>query len=329
MTRLEVIEFYKVPKPVRRSKKWLAVTGLVLALGLFFMQQKGAGAKGWTATCGVLWENFFDQSAATQARSGVSYGVNYKEGQGLSVQATQDFPVKVQVDGATVVTRAAMPRLTDILKNAGVELGPNDRAEAKFSTDTGKLAEIEVIRVRRQVVTESVQITPPVHTVRDYFLAPGTTVVMDNGEPGVTLRKSEVSTENGVEVSRHSISEDILTEARPKVVDCGVATTPADRLTASRSDLLTRTSRVLSVEATAYTHTGSRTASGVYPYVGGVAVDTRVIPLGTRLYIDGYGPAKAVDTGGAIKGQRVDLFFDTKIECLNWGRREVKVYCLQ
>ena len=77
--------------------------------------------------------------------------------------------------------------------------------------------------------------------------------------------------------------------------------------------------------ATAYTWTGYRTATGTWPSRGTVAVDPRVIPLGTELHIEGYGPAVAADTGGAIKGQKLDLYMDSKDECLQWGRRKVEV----
>ncbi len=78
-------------------------------------------------------------------------------------------------------------------------------------------------------------------------------------------------------------------------------------------------------EATAYTWTGNRTATGTWPSRGTVAVDPRVIPLGTELHIEGYGPAVAADTGGAIQGQKVDLYMDDVNECLQWGRRKVEV----
>ena len=66
------------------------------------------------------------------------------------------------------------------------------------------------------------------------------------------------------------------------------------------------------------------------PSVGPVAVDPSVIPLGTRLYIPGYGFGVAQDTGGSfISGNTVDLFMNTEAECRSWGIRSVKIYILK
>ena len=81
----------------------------------------------------------------------------------------------------------------------------------------------------------------------------------------------------------------------------------------------------ITFEATAYTWTGYRTATGTWPSRGTVAVDPLVIPLGTELHIEEYGPAVAADTGGAIQGQKLDLYMDTEHECLQWGRRKVQI----
>jgi len=86
--------------------------------------------------------------------------------------------------------------------------------------------------------------------------------------------------------------------------------------------------KVLEMEATAYTHTGNPTFTGVYPRVGTIAVDPKVIPLGSTLWIEGYGYGIAEDTGGLIKGNIIDLFMDTEEECFQWGRRKVTVYIL-
>lgn len=100
--------------------------------------------------------------------------------------------------------------------------------------------------------------------------------------------------------------------------------------------------RVITCTATAYTSAADEcgpwadgyTATGAKCEVGVVAVDPKVIPLGTKLYIetvDGsfvYGYCSAEDTGGAIKGNKIDLAMNTKSECFQFGRRQVKVYIL-
>lgn len=77
------------------------------------------------------------------------------------------------------------------------------------------------------------------------------------------------------------------------------------------------------------------TKTGTKAKVGTIAVDPRKIPLGTKVYIEGldgaknYGDGKAEDIGGAIKGNIIDLYFDTHKETINWGRQQVKVYILK
>jgi 3D (Asp-Asp-Asp) domain-containing protein len=97
-----------------------------------------------------------------------------------------------------------------------------------------------------------------------------------------------------------------------------------------------RGSYVLSMVATGYDSSWESN----YPYYGKpsyiglplergiVAVDPNVIPMGTRLYVEGYGEAIAADQGGAIKGNRIDLFFDSRSEAMSWGMRTVKVTVL-
>ena len=83
-------------------------------------------------------------------------------------------------------------------------------------------------------------------------------------------------------------------------------------------------SRLLTVVATGYALPG-RTASGIPVGPGVVAVDPAVIPLGTRLTIPGYGQGIAADTGGAIQGARIDLWFSSEAEAFAWGRRSVTI----
>jgi 3D (Asp-Asp-Asp) domain-containing protein len=91
-------------------------------------------------------------------------------------------------------------------------------------------------------------------------------------------------------------------------------------------------SQVLLLESTAYsgdgiTACGTETRRDPKGY-STIAVDPRIIPLGSRVYIEGYGYAIADDIGGAIKGNIIDLYFNSNSEATNWGRRSVKVYLL-
>jgi 3D (Asp-Asp-Asp) domain-containing protein len=74
---------------------------------------------------------------------------------------------------------------------------------------------------------------------------------------------------------------------------------------------------------------GGTTASGKKAQVGRVAVDPSVIKLGTWLYIEDYGLCQAADTGGAIKGNKVDLYMNSESECYAWGIRNKALYVLE
>ncbi len=80
----------------------------------------------------------------------------------------------------------------------------------------------------------------------------------------------------------------------------------------------------LSVRATAYCLRG-RTATGTRAGPGAIAVDPRVIPLGSRVYVPGYGWGRAVDTGRLIRGRRVDVWLPSRGGCMRWGVRKVRV----
>jgi 3D (Asp-Asp-Asp) domain-containing protein len=93
-----------------------------------------------------------------------------------------------------------------------------------------------------------------------------------------------------------------------------------------------RYSRALTMNASAYTAHDDGNSNTTYRgnpvHKGLVAVDPSVIPLGTRLYIPGYGYAVADDIGGAIRGNRIDMAFDNRSEALQFGRQQVTVYIL-
>jgi len=128
-------------------------------------------------------------------------------------------------------------------------------------------------------------------------------------EPRATVPVQENETTKPKQHTQVSKADPTITKTKKKPVSRAMR--PADYL----------------LKVTAYTHTGNRTASGIWPRRGHVAVDPKLIPLGTKLFIEGYGPAVAVDTGGAIKEHRMDVFFETEKEARKWGRRfKVRVW---
>ena len=84
------------------------------------------------------------------------------------------------------------------------------------------------------------------------------------------------------------------------------------------------TGRQITVSSTAYCLRGF-TARGTGVDYGTVAVDPRVIPLGYKIYIPGYGWGRALDTGGAIRGNIIDLWFPSNGQCFGWGNRRVTI----
>jgi 3D (Asp-Asp-Asp) domain-containing protein len=98
----------------------------------------------------------------------------------------------------------------------------------------------------------------------------------------------------------------------------------ADAVAAELADAPVPGVRTLTVSSTGYALRG-RTATGINTAYGVVAVDPSVIPLGTRMTIPGYGEGVAADTGGAVHGATIDLWFPTVEQALQWGRRTVTI----
>lgn len=326
MTKQELLDLSYLEK-CRHSRKHYGAIGVGIFIALLVFSLSGALSKPMDAYA-ALWQDFLVGPAEPEEHKNARFNVGYSKDEGIVVQKLEETPVKIRVDGTEVIARTALPRLDDILQDAGVELGENDRAEARINTKSGKIPEIEVIRVCTRVVTEEETIPFPVKRVSDQSLANGTTRIQQAGQEGVRLKKFEVTTENGKVVRQKDLGSEVIREPVPQVIAFGGKNSDQGRQVATRGASLDGR-QVLEMTATAYTHTGNPTASGVMPYVGGVAVDPKVIPLGTNLFVEGYGYAKAVDTGGLIKGNRIDVFLDTSKECYKWGRRKVKVYLLE
>ncbi|AOY75488.1 3D domain-containing protein [Clostridium formicaceticum] len=229
----------------------------------------------------------------------------------------------------------------DLIETLDLKLGEKDKVQPDLHTTLNPGDIVEVIRVTEEVLTENQEI--PFQTTIKYNeeLELGKTRRIQEGESGLKEIKLGITYENNVEVAREVIEEKIIKEATNEIVEKGTG----NILVTSRGDTR-RYREVLIMEASAYTagyeSTGKSpgdpyfgiTGTGTQVRPGVVAVDPKVIPLGSSLYVESldrtpsYGMASAEDTGGAIKGNKIDLYFENRSDALRFGRRKVKVYIL-
>ena len=186
-----------------------------------------------------------------------------------------------------------------------------------------------------KIVEARVQTPPPTLFEVNRRLPPRHQVLKAEGKPGESLVIWRVYYRNGKEVRRVKVREEVLEPPQPRIYEIGVHGHIASRGAVGRSGAF-RTAKVLEMHASAYTPhrsgggTGTgRTATGLPAGYGLVAVDPRVIPLGTVLYIEGYGMAIAADTGRAIRGHKIDLCYATRQQAIQFGRRKVRVHILR
>lgn len=241
-----------------------------------------------------------------------------QEGMVVTVHRAVDF--SLAADGATTAARTRASTVGDVLTEYNIAVGPEDEVVPGLDAPVTPGMLVQVIRV--QTVSEEVIAPISYETKKEYTvnLEEGVTRVAREGRDGTERQTWQVVYRDGVECSRSLSARETITPPVDRKVLVG-----SSKVVSRGGDNI-RYSDSREMVATAYTHTGNNTASGVYPYHGVMAVDPSVIPMGTRVYVDGYGYATALDRGGAIVGNRIDLFFETKYEALNWGVRRVNVY---
>lgn len=254
---------------------------------------------------------------------------------GMEIKIIRAFPVKIRVDGGEFSVMTTKDTVAEVLFEAGIEVNNEDRVEPSLDSTTYPYMDIKITRVTYDYITENQRIYYHLIKRKNDSLEKGITRVIQPGREGLKEVIYRVTYEDGVEVSREVISENIVKEHQDKIVEYGTI----DTFITSRGETV-RFTKVYNMIATAYdagyqstgktpdhpeygiTYTGMRVRRGI------AAVDPKVIPLGTRLYVEGYGFAIAADTGSAIKGYRIDLYHDTYEEAMRYGRRNVKVYIL-
>ena len=231
--------------------------------------------------------------------------------------------VHLTVDGKKTTIKSNGRTVQEVLEQQGIKMNPQDVVHPARSATLERDMDIIVTRVMIKRETQEVSLPFATKYVSNPEMPKGFSKKISEGQTGTELQTWEFQYEDGIEVSRTCVSK----EVQKKTVDCIIQVGAQSSL--SRGGQSFRFSRAYDMLATGYTYTGYKTASGRTPGPGVAAVDPRVVPLGTRLYIEGYGPAVALDTGGLIKGNRIDLFFETQNQALSWGARKTRVYVLE
>lgn len=238
------------------------------------------------------------------------------------------FPVTLVDAGKKKQVWSTSTTVADFLTQQKISLDKLDRVEPALKEKVKDESIVNITRIEKVTDVVEQPINFAVITQKDDDLPHGTEKVLKEGTEGVVSKKYEVTKENGKEISRKLLSETTVKEKQDKIVSVG---TKDDVIQlASRGE---ENGQEVFVNSTAYTAScngcSGRTATGIdlkaNPNAKVIAVDPSFIPLGTKVYVEGYGYAVAADTGGSVKGQKIDVFFSTKAEAYRWGNRQVKI----
>lgn len=295
------------------------------------------GQKVEVTTLSKSLKEILDNNGITVAeKDKISVALDSKVKDGDIIYINRAINVSVMVDGNTLSINSAEETVEDLFKAENIDIDKEDKVSPSINEKLTAGMQIEITRVNKELINEVQPIAFETETRDNSELNQGTEVIVQDGAEGERKITIEVVYENGQEVSRRVVEETVSKEPVNKIVDIG--TLAVVRPSRGDSGAEYAYSSMLTCSSTAYTadrgDSGTTTAIGMTVNrdpngYSTVAVDPRVIPLGTKLYIEGYGLAIAADTGGAIKGNMVDVYFNTYEEAVNWGRRQINVYILK
>lgn len=279
-----------------------------------------------------------DNGITVAQKDKISVELDSKVNHGDIIYINKAVNVKVVVDGKNLSIASAEKTVKDMLEAENIKINQEDKVTPSIDENLQEGMTVEVTRVKKELVDEVQPIAFETETRNNSELKQGVEEVVQDGSNGERTITTEVVYENGKEVNRRVVKEVVSKNPINKILDIGTLVAVERPSRGSSSDQDFEHSSVISCESTAYTSdrgdSGTVTATGTTVRrnpdgYSTVAVDPRVIPLGTKLYIEGYGLAIAEDTGGAILGNKVDVYVNSYDEAVNWGRRQVNVYILK
>jgi len=260
----------------------------------------------------------------------------------MQINITRSKAFTINIDGEIITGSTTYKLIAEVLKEYNVELGEFDIVTPSINSIINRGDIINITRVEKEIViaSEVIVYSTIIKMVKD--LNPGEIKRNSDGKDGLKTVTYEVVIEDGSEISRYIVDEEIKVESESEIIEKGI-----DKLYVTSRGKPFRYKEIIYMLSTAYDLSfescGKRpgepgygiTNSGTKARPGVIAVDPRVIPLGSKVYVEStdgtsdYGFAIAEDTGGAIKGNRVDIFIGDRSTALRYGRRDVKIYVIE
>ncbi|RKP45459.1 DUF348 domain-containing protein [Cohnella endophytica] len=264
--------------------------------------------------------------------------------------------ITVKADGKHQVTHTTEDTVQGVISSLNLKLSGEDRITPALNSSLEEGMTISVVRVRKEVTETKYPITFKVVEKKNEDLETGKQQIVTPGKNGLVVFKTERVYEDGKLVSQEMIEKTVAQPAIAKVVSIGTKKKPevttlsyngppssAEAQTVSLNGQRVKIKRLLTnVTLTAYSagveSTGKDVGDSGYgiTFSGSVvkegrtiAVDPRVIPIGWWVYIEGIGFRRAEDTGSAIKGKKIDVYYDSEAHANRFGmKRGYKVYVI-
>jgi resuscitation-promoting factor RpfB len=251
---------------------------------------------------------------------------------GMQIEVSHAKAINLRVGGVVQEIYSQKETLEEALAEAGFTFGPEDRVEPALDVPVTNGMEARIVRVVGQPFFEREDVQHKTVFKPDDSLV-GTDTVRTEGHDGIRVTEYKIVIEDGEEVERTYVGESYEPEPEDTVIYYSASamnsTGSAENLQVSSTRHMYATWYNAASSGKPATHAAyGITRSGVPLTKGIVAVDTSVIPLGTRLYIPGYGFAVAGDTGGGIIGDMIDLGYPDGV-AVDWRTGWVDVYILQ
>lgn len=264
----------------------------------------------------------------------ITPSLSYKIHKGEIINITRAVNVTIKLDSRELKISSPEKNIASLLKAEGLYLNPKDKIEPSSDSPLKEGMKIVIKRVANKALKETLPIN--FNTVYKYDSSMPNTkkTILQEGVVGEKLVTTNITYEDNIEVSRNILSESVLKTPKDKIVVLG----SYPLMPVSRGGDPIPYSSVIKVRATAYYATSgigkTYTASGRKAVrdpngYSTIAVDPRVISLGTKVFVEGYGYAIAAETGTAILGNTIDVFFDTNKEACNWAVKYVNLYILK